>query len=728
MAASGQDVFIRTVVTVSYRKIPVPACVVLSAGNCLSTAPGAVAPLLPKRCLLLILSPWGRRKRPRAFSCFFLPREKLAPLGILHTLFTVSICRYPVHLSPQAMGNTRKSRDCDVYYAVPHAPPTPSALLIRLLHYIPEHHEVYRTVEDMVELIERRSEVEDLLEAMVRATEERVAADDAAEAAAIAANLASESPRPRPVSELRRLFAGAGAAPRTASVTGAASVPSTRALPQAGASAGGVVGIATSRSTLLRSGYGSGSGPPSGTFGYFRGKRAGSTAASRSYGEGARSPRGTVRRTAAGSTATVSSFGKSAASAAGKVANLATGQTAAGGSGVKGSIASGGSSGRVAAPKFSRRIGESPIREPSPRRSSDPSAPRGRRVPGATAGSGYNQAPRQTTGTAGKAGGNIASSANSGRNPRLVRQRSRSSSSSPSTRRGNDSLEEFSLAAALAAGTSRGRHPGPASLSGPSRDSPPSVGGGAVGSLGIAAGRARSGSPRASPSPRSWAGISRSPSPQRGAGGIPRPRGVHASGASASGTASAGSSAGGSSPRLGFAGRRGFSVPMSLSSADAAALSDWAQNEDSFRGGNAGGTLSGPAIEAAAVSYLFTKKSPNEEDGLPLAVGESAVVDVAADGGGCVKDGGGDAGESAGTRPFRSGSFDSVGDVVIVGGLALESHRVFAGEAIQGDDDWLASHPSTPTVPQVGEPLVALALVLVVTALFLRDRIGTLIA
>lgn len=147
-------------------------------------------------------------------------------------------------------------------------------------------------------------------------------------------------------------------------------------------------------------------------------------------------------------------------------------------------------------------------------------------------------------------------------------------------------------------------------------------------------------------------------------------------------------------------------MPASLSSADAAAISDWAQNQDSLRASNTSGTLSGPAIEAAAVSYLFTKKSPNEEDGLLTAVSESAVAAVAADVRGVGKGGGVDGGENATAPRFRSGSFDSIGDVVIVGGLELESHRVFPGEAIQADDDWLASHPSTPTIPQVSHLLV----------------------
>lgn len=162
-------------------------------------------------------------------------------------------------------------------------------------------------------------------------------------------------------------------------------------------------------------------------------------------------------------------------------------------------------------------------------------------------------------------------------------------------------------------------------------------------------------------------------------------------------------------------------MPGALSAADAAVLSDWARSEDSFRGEGTGGTLSGPAIEAAAVSYLFTKKSPREEEDQESATtaGEAAATAAAAaavaaaaaatdgvDGGG--KGGGGtdadaDVGENPTTRASRAASFDSIGDVVVVGGLQLESHRVFAGDGSHGDDDWLASsHPSTPTIiPQV---------------------------
>ncbi|CAM9330104.1 unnamed protein product, partial [Sphacelaria rigidula] len=160
--------------------------------------------------------------------------------------------------------------------------------LDNIVDKVEEHYEVYRTVEDMVELIDRRSEVEGLLEAMIGATEQRVAADDAAQAAAIAANLASENPKPRPVSELRRLFAGAGTTPsiaRTGGATGvgaagAAMAPSTRALSHHPAGASGGLGSSASSRGLQRTGYGYGSGPPSGTFGYFGGRREVSTAAS----------------------------------------------------------------------------------------------------------------------------------------------------------------------------------------------------------------------------------------------------------------------------------------------------------------------------------------------------------------------------------------------------------------------------------------------------------------
>lgn len=53
------------------------------------------------------------------------------------------------------------------------------------------------------------------------------------------------------------------------------------------------------------------------------------------------------------------------------------------------------------------------------------------------------------------------------------------------------------------------------------------------------------------------------------------------------------------------------------------------------------------------------------------------------------------------SRPLsRGSSFDSVGDVVVVGGLALGNHRGFPGE----DKDWWSqSQPGPPSSPQVGD-------------------------
>ncbi|CAM9330031.1 unnamed protein product, partial [Sphacelaria rigidula] len=133
------------------------------------------------------------------------------------------------------------------------------------------------------------------------------------------------------------------------------------------------------------------------------------------------------------------------ATAIGKVANFASGKTSGGSSGSGGVGVSGG---RSAGSKTSRRIsGQSPIPEPSPRRSSDPAAPRTRKIPGSAVGS-SSQSQRQIT-TTGKssggtpppatAAGNNAGFSSSRGNPRVTRQRSRSSS--PSVKRDDESPE-----------------------------------------------------------------------------------------------------------------------------------------------------------------------------------------------------------------------------------------------------------------------------------------------
>lgn len=141
-------------------------------------------------------------------------------------------------------------------------------------------------------------------------------------------------------------------------------------------------------------------------------------------------------------------------------------------------------------------------------------------------------------------------------------------------------------------------------------------------------------------------------------------------------------------------------------------------------------TLSGTAIEAAAMSVVAkdggkesgsTEQWPAsavvpapgpgpldsnntdqpEESGQPAPKSagkgvegeknEGAGGDADADGGGS-----GRVGTGASRPASRGTSFESVGDVVVVGGVALENHKGFPGE------DWSLAQPGAPGSSQVG--------------------------
>lgn len=115
-----------------------------------------------------------------------------------------------------------------------------------------------------------------------------------------------------------------------------------------------------------------------------------------------------------------------------------------------------------------------------------------------------------------------------------------------------------------------------------------------------------------------------------------------------------------------------------------------------------GATLSGTAIEAAAMSFVTTNESgksgggggPEQNPSIAPSPADSGSEPHAATGGHASKASGGVDGASA----MGDGGADvsgSVGDVVVVGGVALGNHRGFPG------DDWSQSQPGTPSSAQV---------------------------
>ncbi|CAM9521296.1 unnamed protein product, partial [Laminaria digitata] len=600
-----------------------------------------------------------------------------------------------------------------------------------------EHYEVYSAVEDLVESVERRGDVEDLLDELLAATEECILADAAASASAAAAaeDLAAKSRRT--VSELRMLFAkpGEGAAPSASGASGASKV-------------GVPAGAAAAAAAATRAGG------------------SAVAAAKRAAQMGRTLPSADAIATASGSgSGTASRVARGGAGA--RRANVA----ARGGGGEGGAGGGGGAAGRLAVPK---RPGLSTAAAAagggddrlSPRRSSDPTG-RSKAGPGSSSGgfrggdsnhpsdglsavtrrrlrgvassnSGFvnPRAAGETAGTkktpggggGGGGGGNSSSSSRDfsapARRARFARQRSRSLSTSPTPRgRGGGRSSPStpprpatSIGGAMARSRGRASHPPP--LFDPVRSD-------GVGAWGAAArGRTPSGSPRAAApsSPRSSGGFSRSPSPHR-ARGIPRPYGRGGGGGG-------GGSGGGGSGVTATASRlvsprtlRQTAIDRSQSSpAPSVASSESSimgrEGTSSARGGGGGGgggssggggvgvgaTLSEPAIEAAALSFMLRAHDKGAGEGGTKGV--SIVEGMAGEDGG-----GGGGGATAGVdgaspsrrSSSRATSFDSVGDVVVVGGLALGNHSALPGDVL-GNDDWLQSQPSTPTVSQMRGP------------------------
>lgn len=580
-------------------------------------------------------------------------------------------------------------------------------------------------------------EVETLLDDLLGATEKRVAVDAAAAAtaaAAAAAAVAEEgaSQTRRPVSELRMLFASNKPGTPVGTAAGA-----TSALRQVASAAGGLI-----------------SGK----------KRAGTPTVSVSA---AAAPDGSALSRAA----RVGSTRKAAAAAA--TAALPGGRL-------------GRSAGGDGGPGRPKRASPSPTPtrdgRRSPRRSSDPTGkltPAGfraaagpetgvpsdglsevtrrrlRRMGGDGSGTpqlttaGETTRGRKKGGATGPSSGSVGSDAvgtttNASRRARFARQRSRSLSSPP--RRGSDSEDGSDGVSGTGETNSASTSPRPPPTTAVptarrgSRSRPPPISlSSRSGSWGIASGKGRSlsRSPRAA-SPSSTdggGGASRSPSPTR-AGGIPRPPGGGGGGGgfdySSPRAVSPRAPLPSGDPRQGFP-----SLPRSSSAGGRVSTTeggvDGVGDDDSAIGGTAaagtgagtgrsGATLTGTAIEAAAMSFVTKeggKKSGGGTEHLPVALPAPGPLDSNADqpnesdlpasksvgkgvqgekagARGDADGGAGKVGTGASRPSSRGTSVDSVGDVVIVGGLALENHRGFPGE------DWSPAQSGAPGSSQVG--------------------------
>lgn len=583
-----------------------------------------------------------------------------------------------------------------------------------------EQYEVYRAVEDLVETVDRRDEVDHVLEEILAATEKRADADTAA--AVVAAEDAASRSR-RPVSELRRLFASPGST--GGSTKGRLmSTPASERLPVESGR-----GALRSTASMRRAGTASTALSAPGTSGTETGRSS------------------IIGRMASAGKMTIGSISSNVKILGGTP-----------GTGIGGKAGgSGGAAGRSAGPK---RATPSPAADGrrSPRRSSDPtpklkSGPGwgGPSRPGDASGDGLSEVTRRRLRGLGSSSGGSGSSSprasaageapglkrvtsgdmgSTNRRPRIVRQRSRSLSTSPSATSRGGSAEgvesppvsprsAVSLSGGLPVPALRGRLRRPPSLSDMS-----AKGDGVGSAWGIAGGgRARSGSPRAAtpsspPSPGHGAG-SRSPSPQR-AGGIPRPRGRGA-GAGGSGIASP------RTRRPSVEGRQGRSSVTAVGSPEFSSSGDGGGQADGGNGASGGGTLSMSAIESAAT--LSIQQSKGETGGkegnhssnadfqragtgdarVAVAAGPSETPANINDNGDAEAGSpsataksstgaGGDSGEgiAPGRRSSRASSFDSVGDVVIVGGVALGNHSAFPWEnPVRGTSS--ESQPSTPT-------------------------------
>lgn len=102
------------------------------------------------------------------------------------------------------------------------------------------------------------------------------------------------------------------------------------------------------------------------------------------------------------------------------------------------------------------------------------------------------------------------------------------------------------------------------------------------------------------------------------------------------------------------------------------------------KSGGGGGPEQQASIAPKPAGGVVASKAGGGGDGAGGAVVEGGV------------DGTGSVGASTSRRSSRANSFDSVGDVVVVGGVALGNHRGFPGE------DWSQSQPGTPSSSQVG--------------------------
>ena len=605
----------------------------------------------------------------------------------------------------------------------------------------PEHYDIFRAVEDLADTVDRRVEVGTLLDDLLGDTEERVAAETAAAAAAAAEELAAQTRRP--VSELRMIFAkntpgtGTTTAPPAATAaggsggsgsgsgSGSSRMNPASAIRRVASAAGGLIGSKTRAGTAGAAGDGAALG---------RTARAGSArrsaaaaAAASSGGGGSGSGSSTISRRGSGSgdggmagrlkRASPSPVGdrrrsppRRSSDPTGKLKAAAAATSRAG---EPDSTPNDGLS--EATRRRLRGMGSSGGISPRPAAAGEHAT--------VTGGAG-----KKTAGVGGSAGGADPAGGTTAadRRARFARQRSRSLSSS--RRRGDGEGGNSDGGGGGNSAVSVSPRPTPAGAvprggSGGSRSRPPPLSGATrSSSWGIASGggRSRSGSPRAaSPSSTDGGGASRSQSPVR-AGGIPRPRGRGGSGDGGGAPPRA------LSPRVRFPSaelRQGFASPSrGRGERGAAGASRGGVAGDGDAGG-AGVTLSGTAIEAAAKSFMSANES-GKSSGVGVDVGgpeqqvstaPPSVVSgtdshtaagglkagVGGDGAVVVVEGGADGPGSVGagtSRPSsRGNSFDSVGDVVVVGGVALGNHRGFPGE------DWSQSQPGTPkSSSQVG--------------------------
>eukprot|EP00903_Cladosiphon_okamuranus_P005970 g5894.t1 len=576
-----------------------------------------------------------------------------------------------------------------------------------IIDKVEEHYEVFRAVEDLADTVDRRVEVETLLDDLVRETEERAAADAAA-AAAAAEELAAQTRRP--VSELRMLFAKntsetgtPGSTSKPAAGGGSRSRsrmnPAT-AIRRVASAAGGLIG---SKSRVGTTGA-TGDGTPRGRVALVGSNRRSAVAAATSSSSGGGRSASSSRRNS-GSVDSVAGRSKRASPSPAPV-----------GDGRRSPRRSSDPTGKLkaaAAPRAGEpdTVPNDGLSEATRRRlrgmgSSGGISPRRPSTAGehATTSGGGRQKTAGDGGSGGSGGGNDdpagGSTTAATRRARFARQRSRSLSSSPRSGDGEYGNIDSGADAGAKSAASVSPRPFPAGGGavprGGRRSRPPPLSGASrSSSWGIASfgGRSRSGSPRAaSPSSADGGGGSRSQSPVR-ASGIPRPRGRIGSGED-------GTAPRALSPRVRFPsaehrrgsvspsrGRGGGEGGAAASRGGGTAAGDGGDDGD---GAGVGATLSGTTIEAAAMSFVSTS-----ELGMRGGGGLTSKAEVGRDGGEGGGAGSGSVGAGTSRPSSRGNSFDSVGDVVVVGGVALENHRGFPGE------DWSQSQPGTPSSSQM---------------------------